>query len=124
MIITFLFQNIRIERKRIEQQNSISQHFLMIRPESLSQKRIYQYNRHDKPRNLSKTIGVGGTDNQYPEGISHQEGIVNPMIIFVLEVAAEDKVISHDNSNRAISQKVPTEDHTHLNDFSVHNVSC
>ena len=64
-----LFQNIRIERKRIEQQDSISQHFLMIGPESLSQERIYQYNRHDEPRNLSKTIGVGRTDNQYPEGI-------------------------------------------------------
>ena len=62
----------------------------MIGPESLSQERIYQYNRHDKPRNLSKTIGVGGTDNQYPEGIGRQEGIVNPMIIFILEVPAED----------------------------------
>ena len=98
-----LFQNIRIERKRIEQQNSISQHLLMIRPESLSQERIYQYNWHDEPRNLSKTIGVSSTDNQYPEGIGCQKRIVNPMIVFILEIPTEDEVIPYDNPHRTIS---------------------
>ena len=53
----------------------------MIRPESLLQEGINQYYRHNEPRNLSKTIGVGRTDNQYPEGIGRKEGIINPMII-------------------------------------------
>ena len=99
-------------------------YFFMIRPKSLLQERINQYYRHNKPRNLSKTIGVGRTDNQYPEGIGCQEGIVNPMIVFILEIPTEDEVIPYDNPHRTISQKVPSENHTHLYDFTNHIASC
>ena len=93
--VVALLPNIGIKCKRVERQQRIAQHFFMIDPKTFLHERINQYHRHDEPRNLGETVGIGGTDHQHPESIGDKERIIYPMVILVLEVAAEDEIVPH-----------------------------
>ena len=67
----------------------------MVHPKTFLHERINQHHRHDEPRNLGETVGIGGTDHQHPESIGDKERIIYPMVILVLEVAAEDEIVPH-----------------------------
>lgn len=92
----------------------------MALPETLFHKGINQNYRYDEPGNLSKAVTVSGTNNQYPKSIGNQKGIIQPVVIFITEIAAENKVVAYKDPHGTIEQEVPTEGHTHLGKFTDH----
>ena len=64
---------------------------------------------YHKPREIGKTIGKIGTDQQHPECIGHQIGIEQAIVQFVLKTASKYKIPACKDRRSTIKQEVESE---------------